>query len=485
MSMLKRIDTLAPEERAQWNELQAGLPTPVRDGSALVVEKRNAISTVLSRTADLTPEQFLTAAIAEANALPSGCREGSVAKAVFNAAALGLLLGASRGHAFLVPFKDKRATEKSGQDVYDVQLVIGYMGFIALAYRTGFLQSLTTEVVLTDEECELWVDEFGRKLRHKTPIGRRIAPDGANVKAAYCVYQTRTGGHGITVVTRDEIEASKNRYADPWKYHYAAMARKTAVRRAAKEWAMTDSLAMAVKLDEQAEAGVDQTAIVSDRIEVSPAANGTGQRPAAIPTAPVTPAAPAPQAVAARVEATTEESSAVAPAAPVDKAVAAPVKPPATKPEAVVKQEPPKAVAPTAAAAEKAAVNNGTAMTAHALDGVDEGLALVLPGDAEAVLCRIGAEQERVSIAQAVGTLLDRMLCGAIVPADYIRLRATHLAGKSPLLDCFRDMEDAETKSECREAIVRIHAMRRENLISLELHRLLSRRASARLMEVF
>lgn len=480
MSMLKRIDTLAPEQRAQWNELQAGLPTPVRDGSALVVEKRNAISTVLSRTADLTPEQFLTAAIAEANALPSGCREVTVAKAVFNAAALGLLLGASRGHAFLVPFKDKKATEKSGQDVYDVQLVIGYMGFIALAYRTGFLQSLTTEVVLTDEECELWVDEFGRKLRHKTPIGRRIAPDGSNVKAAYCVYQTRTGGHGITVVTRDEIEASKNRYADPWKYHYAAMAKKTAVRRAAKEWAMTDSLAMAVKLDEQAEAGLDQTAIVSDRIESSPVAVGNGHRPAAVPTAPAATDTPATEVSPQQQErkAAPEKSAAAA--------VATQPKPPEKNPEpAAAKQEAPKTVALLEVADEKPAANNGTAAAASALDAPDDGLALVLPGDAEAVLCRIGAEQDRVSIAQGVGTLLDRMLRGAIVPADYIRLRATHLAGKSPLLDCFRDMEDAETKSECREAIVRIHAMRRENMISLELHRLLSRRASARLMELF
>lgn len=478
MSMLKRIDTLAPEERAQWNELQAGLPTPVRDGSALVVEKRNAISTVLSRTADLTPEQFLTAAIAEANALPSGCREVTVAKAVFNAAALGLLLGASRGHAFLVPFKDKKATEKAGQDVYDVQLVIGYMGFIALAYRTGFLQSLTTEVVLTDEDCELWVDEFGRKLRHKTPIGRRIAPDGANVKAAYCVYQTRTGGHGITVVTRDEIEASKNRYADPWKYHYAAMAKKTAVRRAAKEWAMTDSLAMAVKLDEQAEAGLDQTAIVSDRIESAPVAAGNGHRPAAVPTAPAAESAPQKQ----EPKAAPEKAAAAAPLVQVGRytqerkaEAAAPAatipKPPETKLEPVADKKP--------------AANNGTAVAANALDDPDDGLALVLPGDVEAVLCRIGAEQDRVSVAQGVGTLLDRVLAGAVSPGEYIRLRATHLAGKSPLLDCLRDMEDAETKPECREAIVRIHAMRRENLISLELHRLLSRRASARLMELF
>jgi phage RecT family recombinase len=248
---------LPPAELEFRKKVQEGLPKPQNEGAALVLMKREALSTILSGA--ITPDQFMVSAVAAANELPAGTRRVSVVQAVFNAATLGLMFGAIRGEAYLVAYKDRDASKKSGVDVYDCNLIIGYKGFRNLAFQTGFLQSFTTEVVLEGEEFECFVDEGGRRLRHRLPLGRQVKKGGENVMAAYCQYTTRTGGTNVVVVQRDELNAAQPNYSDIWKFHYSSMAQKTAIRRAAKEWAVTGSINGAVVIDEQVEAGLVQS----------------------------------------------------------------------------------------------------------------------------------------------------------------------------------------------------------------------------------
>ena len=184
--------------------------------------------------------QFFASAIIEVNSLSKRCTPGSVLTSVLNAATLGLKFGKELGHVYLVPFKDQ------------CQVIVGYQGFQALAFRSGFLARLETEVVLDGEEFSHWTDSDGCQVYHEMPIDRVPDPGGKNVQAAYCQYWTRTGERGVVVVPRSDIEKCKNPRADPWKFNYAAMARKTAVRRAAKYWNGSERLAKAVALDEAA-----------------------------------------------------------------------------------------------------------------------------------------------------------------------------------------------------------------------------------------
>lgn len=241
-------------------ESRRNLPAAFKDAGKLIIEKQDMIAAVLSRSPMVGAEQFLVAAMAEVNSLEMSSRvkvdPTSVVKAVFNCATLGLLFGPTRGHAYLLPFQKKNSAVKI------VNLVIGYKGYIELAYRSSFLKDVDTEVILEGETFKHRMTEQGRKIRHDLPVGRAGAKDGRNVIGAYCLYHTRQGGYGMANVSRAEIEAVR-KDSEPWNFNYPAMARKTAVRRAAKNWSLTEQLAGAIYLDEHAERDEEQPLLTS------------------------------------------------------------------------------------------------------------------------------------------------------------------------------------------------------------------------------
>ena len=238
----------------KWGE---GLPAPLNQASAFTMSKRQSLEGVLNVALGAEPLPFMIAAIAAANELPPTAKRGDVARAIFNAATLGLTFGNIRGEAYLLPFRNKRESERTGQDVHEVSLVIGYKGFRNLAFMSGFLKSFTTDVVLAGEVFEVWNDERGRHFKHVPEYGRKIPNNADGVVAAWCQYETRTGGLGVVVVEREELLGLAK--GDIWKSRFPAMAQKTAIRRAAREWHVAGKLADAVHLDEQADRGELQT----------------------------------------------------------------------------------------------------------------------------------------------------------------------------------------------------------------------------------
>lgn len=115
--------------------------------------------------------------------------------------------------------------------------------------------------------------EQGRRIRHDLPVGRVADKGGSNVIGAYCLYHTRHGGYGISIVSKDEINAIR-KDSDTWKYSYPAMARKTAVRRAAKNWSLTEQLSSAIFLDEHVEREEEQPSLI--QIRHSPSSDISG-----------------------------------------------------------------------------------------------------------------------------------------------------------------------------------------------------------------
>lgn len=208
------------------------------------------------RTVPALRQQFWAQAIVEVNGLKADTDKGSVLVAIANLCQVGLTFGKQLGHAYLVPFKGK------------AQLIIGYKGFLKLAYESGFLDSITTEVVLQGEECKAWVDEHGRHIHHVVPFDRQ-EPTADNTLAAYCVYRTKSGhvdavvapGWDIRKINDDAVEKARRwGKRSVWQDNFGAMAMKCPIRRAAKLWDQTPELARAVYIDEQADRDEPQDA---------------------------------------------------------------------------------------------------------------------------------------------------------------------------------------------------------------------------------
>ena len=116
--------------------------------------------TRLARIPDWLPQgvaarQFIMAVTAEANALPVDTNPSTIVATAFNCAVVGLIPGKALMHAHFVTFKH--------EGVPQCQLIIGYRGFLELAYGCKFLKDVQCEVVLEGETFRRWMTRAGRK----------------------------------------------------------------------------------------------------------------------------------------------------------------------------------------------------------------------------------------------------------------------------------------------------------------------------------
>ena len=168
----------------------------------------------------------------------------SIIRAVLGAARYGFEIGGQLGHAWVIPFKDKRTGE------YYAQLIIGFQGYISLAYRHPLVASIETEVIRDG-------DTFDFMLGTRGYIDFKPKGDPyAKPQHAYCVIKTMRGGEIRKVMSVKEIETfrarSKARDSGPWVTDWEAMAMKTVFMRAAKYAPKTDDLAKALQYDQLA-----------------------------------------------------------------------------------------------------------------------------------------------------------------------------------------------------------------------------------------
>jgi recombination protein RecT len=128
-----------------------------------------------------------------------------------------------RGLAYLVPFK--------GQ----AQALIGYKGLMELAYRSGKVKSINAEVIYESEKGKITITRIDGQISINHPW-EWDTPTGEIVGA----YATAIidGCEPMTCLLRaSEIESFRSKSAAPngfgWKNNYAAMCKKTAIRRLA------------------------------------------------------------------------------------------------------------------------------------------------------------------------------------------------------------------------------------------------------------
>lgn len=176
------------------------------------------------------------------------CSPQTVLGALMTCAQLGLRPGVSGlGHAWVLPYWDA----KSRTNV--AQLIIGYKGYVDLAYRSGQIATVIGRTVYENDtfDVEYGLDEH---LIHKPAMkGERGAP-----AAHYAILKLANGGRSFWVMTEDEMQAWKRKYAPknksgnivgPWVSDYEAMARKTCLLRLAAWMPKNTELAIAISAD--------------------------------------------------------------------------------------------------------------------------------------------------------------------------------------------------------------------------------------------
>lgn len=199
----------------------------------------------------MTPERMGRIALTEIrkNPMLGKCDPMSLFAAVVQSAQLGLEVGSGLGHAYLVPFNDRKNNR------VDVQFIPGYRGFLELAWRSGKVKSIHADVVYEADEFDFAMG-LDTRLTH---VPNLFAEDRGPMIAAYCVLHTTDGGHIFKVVGQGDINKAKanSKAADskysPWQTDPESMWMKTAVRRLFKFMPVSVEIQKAVTLDEATE----------------------------------------------------------------------------------------------------------------------------------------------------------------------------------------------------------------------------------------
>ena len=205
----------------------------------------------------VTPERLARIAYTTVRQTPAlgECYPLSILMSVMEAAQLGLEPNAALGHAYLVPFDNKKTRRK------EAQLMIGFKGKMELARRSKQVEWIKAEVVRDKDD---FVYEIGLhpELKHKPYAG---ADEPGPLTHAYSVAKIKNVETPIFVVlTRREVEkrrkASRAASSDysPWTQWEDAMWRKSAIHALSTYLPLSPEVQEAFSRDEYRDMGLMQ-----------------------------------------------------------------------------------------------------------------------------------------------------------------------------------------------------------------------------------
>jgi recombination protein RecT len=220
--------------------------------AGLMADPKIKAQMALALPKHMTSDRLARIALTEIRKVPTlaKCDQTSFLGAIMQCAQLGLEPGGALGHAYLLPFENRK------KGITEVQFIVGYRGMIDLARRSGQIVSLTARTVHENDEFSY---QYGlnEDMKHVPASGDRGA-----LQYVYAVAKLKDGGVQFEVMSRSDVDKvraqSKAGNYGPWQTHYDEMAKKTVIRRLFKYLPVSIELATAVTMDEKADAGVDQ-----------------------------------------------------------------------------------------------------------------------------------------------------------------------------------------------------------------------------------
>lgn len=188
------------------------------------------------------------------------CDRGSLLKACLQAAELGLSLNKSMAEADILKVYNGRARRN------EAQFRPRYKGLMKLALQGGEVLKIESRIVYSNDLFEV-EEGIEPRIIHKHGLSSR-----GEMVGAYCVWKLRNGESQFEVMSKEEIEAIRDRSSSktkegklvgPWVTDPAEMWRKTVVRRATKYMPLSTEAARAVRIDNVAE-GIEDIEVEAD-----------------------------------------------------------------------------------------------------------------------------------------------------------------------------------------------------------------------------
>jgi recombination protein RecT len=235
------VTTITPEQR-QLNDLRSML---------LKGQQSIAAAIPKSLSKHLTPERMIQLAVTSVRKNPGllECPPITIAASLVEASQLGLSVDGVLGEGYLIP----RWSKKLGHKVCNFQ--VGYKGLIALARRTGTVETIDAEAVYEGDHFE-YAKGLQDKLEH---VSRSAVQSKETMTHVWALIRFKGGAYQFKVMTKAQVESIRKRSTSsedgPWSTDYAAMAVKTVIRQLMKLCDLSPEAARTVAMDENREIG--------------------------------------------------------------------------------------------------------------------------------------------------------------------------------------------------------------------------------------
>ena len=173
------------------------------------------------------------------------CTKESILQCTFDAARFGLTVNDIRGHAYLIPFRNKK-----GDSV--CTLLIGYKGFVELARRSGFFTTIETKTVGPCDQFKVSYETEGTKFLHVPNFNEPYGDAEINYVYAMIRQKGSETWPLIEIMSRIQVEhvRATSKCGNVWASHWGEMARKSVLRRLLKMQAISDEMAQAMEYDD-------------------------------------------------------------------------------------------------------------------------------------------------------------------------------------------------------------------------------------------
>ncbi|HWG41434.1 MAG TPA: recombinase RecT, partial [Gemmataceae bacterium] len=190
------------------------------------------------------------------------CTQASVLETINRAAELGLDLSGTLGEAYPVPFNNKvKWRDENGREcekyLMQLQLIIGYRGMEKLAWQSGEIESIDSEVVYTNDQFS-----FRKGTEVHVIWSPCLTGDRGEVVGAYSCVTMKSGGKLARFLSKSDIEkiraSAMSKNSPAWRNWWDEMARKCALKRTLKDAPLsTEKFVKAMEVDAEDHALVD------------------------------------------------------------------------------------------------------------------------------------------------------------------------------------------------------------------------------------
>lgn len=146
-------------------------------------------------------EMFYALEMIEKSQQLAKCEPSTVGRSIIDAATMGLSLSPAKKEAYLVPYNIKVGPNEWMQQC---TLSVSYMGMEQIAYRTGLVTLIQTNLVRKGDKFEVWTDDLGRHVKHAENLMEQ-----GSVTGAYTIIKLSSGEQYVEYMSRRDLEACK------------------------------------------------------------------------------------------------------------------------------------------------------------------------------------------------------------------------------------------------------------------------------------